>query len=171
MTSEPLTAPGEAVADRDAATAGFVMNHTMLRVRDPDASLRFYVGVLGMKLLRRIDNENGRFTLYFVGYADEDPPSDPDALRNYMSRRMGLVELTHNWGTENDPDFAGYHDGNAAPRGFGHIAVTVPDLDAACARFEKLGVPFQKRLSEGMMKTIAFIKDPDGYWVEILRKA
>lgn len=164
-----LTAPGETIADRDAATHGFVMNHTMMRVKDPKASLNFYVGVLGMKLLRTIENDQGKFTLYFVGYADEEPPSDAEALRTYMSRRSGLVELTHNWGTE---DQAGpvYHDGNSEPRGFGHIAVTVPDLEGACARFERLGVPFQKRLSDGMMKSLAFIKDPDGYWVEILAK-
>ncbi len=167
--SDPITAPGETVQDRDLATQGFVMNHTMMRIKDPKASLDFYIGVLGMKLLRKVNMEAGKFTLYFVGYADEEPPAEPEALRNYMSRRMGLVELTHNWGTE---DEAGpvYHDGNSEPRGFGHIAVTVPDLEEACERFERLGVPFQKRLHEGSMKTLAFIKDPDGYWVEILRK-
>ena len=67
-----------------------------------------------------------------------------------------------------DASFA-YHDGNSEPRGFGHICVSVPDVEAACARFERLGVPFQKRLTDGRMKDIAFIKDPDGYWVEILQ--
>ena len=61
-----------------------------------------------------------------------------------------------------------YHDGNAAPQGFGHIALDVPDLAAAVAHFDKHGVEFQKRPEDGMMKHIAFIKDPDGYWVEIL---
>ena len=60
-------------------------------------------------------------------------------------------------------------DGNSEPRGFGHICISVPDVEDACARFDALGVPFQKRLTDGRMKDIAFIKDPDGYWVEILQ--
>ena len=79
----------------------------------------------------------------------------------------GVLELTYNHGTEQQADFY-YHDGNSEPRGFGHLCVTVPDVHAACARFEALGVPFQKRLADGRMKHIAFIKDPDGYWIEIL---
>jgi lactoylglutathione lyase len=62
-----------------------------------------------------------------------------------------------------------YHSGNSEPRGFGHIAITVADVEAACARFEKLGVPFKKRLTDGKMRQIAFILDPDGYWIEVVR--
>ena len=67
-----------------------------------------------------------------------------------------------------DQQGAVYHDGNSDPRGFGHICVSVPDIEAACQRFEDLGVTFQKRLTDGRMKNLAFIKDPDGYWVEII---
>ena len=84
-----------------------------------------------------------------------------------MAGIPGVLELTHNHGTEKQ-DGPVYHDGNSDPRGFGHICVSVPELEAACARFEQLGVPFQKRLQDGRMKHIAFIKDPDGYWVEII---
>ena len=110
-----------------------------------------------------------------------------------MFGRPGLIELTHNWGTESDPSFAGYHSGNAAPQGFGHIGLVVPDVAAACARFDSLGVMFVscdccaqrrvgvlvtdllvsyclkvKRPDEGKMRNLAFIVDPDGHWVEIL---
>ena len=97
-------------------------------------------------------------------------PDDEDARREWLARQPGVLELTHNHGTESQ-DGPVYHDGNSDPRGFGHICVSVPDVRAACARFEELGVTFQKRLTDGTMKSIAFIKDPDGYWVEIIQPA
>lgn len=79
-----------------------------------------------------------------------------------MTCFSGILELTHNHGTESDPNFK-YSSGNSDPRGFGHIAITVDNVDEACARFERLGVTFQKKLSDGKMRHIAFILDPDGY--------
>jgi len=71
--------------------------------------------------------------------------------------------LSHDDGTESDPDFQGYASGKTeAGRGFGHIAISVDDVEKACERFERLGVAFQKRPSEGKMKNVAFILDPDG---------
>jgi lactoylglutathione lyase len=148
-------------------TAGFRLNHTMLRVRDPEASIGFYRDTLGMTLIDRFDFEAGKFSLYFLGYPDSPVPEDADDRVQWLFEQRALLELTHNWGTESDPSFA-YHNGNAEPRGFGHIALTVPDVDAACARFEERGVTFVKRPQDGTMKGLAFIQDPDGYWVEIV---
>ncbi|MET0245247.1 MAG: lactoylglutathione lyase [Sphingomonas sp.] len=155
---------------RPSGTVGFVLNQTMLRVRDPIASLAFYRDVLGMTLLQQLDFEEMRFSLYFLAYlADgEQIPQDPAERARFIFARETTLELTHNWGSESDPDFAGYHSGNDDPRGFGHLGISVPDVDAACARFETLGVPFRKRPQDGKMKGIAFITDPDGYWIEIL---
>lgn len=158
------------VAPRDAATRDFVFNHTMLRVKDATASLDFYTRVLGFTLVRKADFEQAKFSLFFLALIDDTAgiPDDEDARREWLARQPGVLELTHNHGTESQ-DGPVYHDGNSEPRGFGHLCVSVPDVRAACARFEDLGVPFQKRLSDGTMKSIAFIKDPDGYWVEIIQ--
>ncbi|WP_277979445.1 lactoylglutathione lyase [Sphingomonas phyllosphaerae] len=158
---------------RPAGTEGFTLNQTMLRVRDPVASLAFYQQVLGMTLLQRLDIEDMRFSLYFLAFLGEGEsvPDDPAERARFVFTRETTLELTHNWGTESDPDFAGYHNGNDEPRGFGHLGVSVPDVAAACARFEALGVPFRKRPDEGKMRDIAFVTDPDGYWIEILSPA
>lgn len=148
-------------------TAGFVLNQTMLRVRDPAKSTAFYRDVLGMTLLDRYDFPDMKFTLYFMGYPSGPIPTDGPARAKWVFEQPALLELTHNWGTEDDPAFA-YHNGNSEPRGFGHIGVSVPDVDGACARFESLGVEFVKKPQDGSMKGLAFIKDPDGYWIEIV---
>jgi len=146
---------------------GFVMNQTMLRIRDPAKSVPFYRDILGMTLIERFDFSPMKFSLYFMGFPESVVPENRAERIEWLFRQKALLELTHNWGTEADPAFR-YHDGNAEPRGFGHIGVSVPDVYQACSRFESLGVPFVKRPEDGMMKGLAFIKDPDGYWIEIL---
>ncbi|MGE6333098.1 lactoylglutathione lyase [Stenotrophomonas sp. NPDC077659] len=163
--------PGVA-AQAPAETHGFVFNHTMLRVKDITASLDFYTRVLGYQLIDKRDFAEAQFSLYFLAYvpAGVTVPEDDATRRVWMAGLPGVLELTHNHGTETQ-DGPVYHHGNSDPRGFGHICVSVPALEAACQRFEALGVPFQKRLTDGRMKNIAFIKDPDGYWVEIIANA
>ncbi len=150
-------------------TQGFVFNHSMLRVKDPQIALAFYTGVMGMRLLRKLDFPEMKFSLYFLHRATEgeQAPDDVGERTAWTFSQRGILELTHNWGTEFDPDFK-YHDGNAQPQGFGHICFSVPDLDAATAWFDQNQVVFVKRPDQGKMKDVAFIKDPDGYWIEIV---
>ena len=122
--------------------------HTMLRVGNHDRSLAFYTEVLGMRLLRRQDYPDGRFTLAFVGYGDE--------------AETAVLELTHNW------DTAAYELGNA----FGHVAIAVPDAYAACAAIRARGGKVVREA--GPMKhgttVIAFVEDPDGYRIELIQR-
>lgn len=122
--------------------------HTMIRVGDLDRSIRFYTDVLGMKLLRRKDYPDGKFTLAFVGYGPET--------------EHAVIELTYNWGTEK------YDLGNA----FGHIALEVDDAYRACEDIRKRGGKVTREA--GPMKhgttVIAFVEDPDGYKIELIQK-
>jgi lactoylglutathione lyase len=163
--------PGVAAPPAEAAR-GFVFNHTMMRVKDPAVSLAFYTGVLGLRVLRRLDFPEMKFSLYFLSHADADGPAPDDAGERtaWTFGRRGVLELTHNWGTESDPAFK-YHDGNAQPQGFGHICFSVPDLDAAIRWLDENQVTYVKRPEQGKMRDVAFIKDPDGYWVEIIEAA
>lgn len=122
--------------------------HTMLRVGNLEKSLGFYTQVLGMKLLRRKDYPDGKFTLAFVGYQDEASGT--------------VLELTHNWDTSE------YNLGE----GFGHIAIEVDDAYQACENTRKLGGKVTREA--GPMKhgttVIAFVEDPDGYKIEFIQK-
>ena len=122
--------------------------HTMLRVGDLDRSLAFYQEVLGMKLLRKSDYPEGKFTLAFVGYGDEIDHT--------------VLELTHNWETSS------YDLGNA----YGHIAIEVEDAYTACDAARAKGGNVVREA--GPMKhgttVIAFVEDPDGYKIEFIQK-
>jgi lactoylglutathione lyase len=162
--------PG-AVADVPPATHGFRLNHSMLRVKDPQASLQFYTHVLGMGVLRKIDFPEMKFSLYFLARLEgrgQDVPQDDGERTAWTFAQEGILELTHNWGTEADLGFR-YHDGNSQPQGFGHICFSVPSLEAAVRWFDDNGVEFVKRPEQGKMRNVAFIKDPDGYWIEIVQ--
>ncbi|MCP1673224.1 lactoylglutathione lyase [Natronocella acetinitrilica] len=155
-----------------AETAGFRLNHTMLRVKDPQRSLDYYSRVFGMRLLRKLDFPEMQFSLYFLAKLDdgEQPPEDVAERTQWTFSQRGILELTHNWGSEEKTDFS-YHDGNAEPQGFGHICFAVPDLDAAVRWFDSNDVDYVKRPEQGKMKNVAFVKDPDGYWIEIVEPA
>ena len=118
--------------------------HTMLRVKDLDASLDFFVNKLGLKELRRHDSEGGRFTLVFLGTGHADDPA--------------TIELTHNW----DQDEA-YTVG----RSFGHLAFEVDDIYELCRRLQQSGVTILRPPRDGRM---AFVRSPDQQSVELLQK-
>ncbi|QJC54853.1 Lactoylglutathione lyase [Polaromonas vacuolata] len=159
-------------AQPSSASNGFVFNHTMLRMKDPKVSLDFYSRIMGMQVLRKLDFPEMKFSLYFLAkpQADDPAPEDVAERTSWTFKQRGVLELTHNWGSEEDADFK-YHDGNAQPQGFGHICFAVPNLAAAVAWFDENKVVFVKRPEQGKMKDVAFIKDPDGYWIEIVEPA
>ncbi|MBT0726447.1 lactoylglutathione lyase [Rosenbergiella australiborealis] len=151
------------------ASAGYQFNHTMIRVKNLQASINFYTQVLGFVPVCEHINSDAAFTIvYLIRAPLASIPDDDTARQEWVLRQTGVLELTYNHGTELKPDFH-YHNGNDAPQGYGHICISVPDVRQACKRFEQLNVTFQKRLTDGRMKHIAFIKDPDGYWIEILQ--
>ena len=123
--------------------------HTMVRVSDLDASLRFWCDHLGLKEMRRMDNETGRFTLVFLA-------APKDAERS-EAERSPEVELTYNWDPE---DYTG-------GRNFGHLAYKVDDLYAACQRLMDGGVTINRPPRDGYM---AFVRSPDGISVELLQE-
>ena len=171
MNFSTETHPG-VCAQPSAASKGFVLNHCMLRVKDPAVALDFYTRVFGMRVLRKLDFPEMKFSLYFLHRAVEGQPAPEDVGERtaWTFAQHGILELTHNWGTEADAGFV-YHDGNAQPQGFGHICFSVPDLDAAVAWFDENKVQYVKRPDAGKMKNVAFIKDSDGYWIEIVEPA
>ncbi|KAI5923548.1 Glyoxalase/Bleomycin resistance protein/Dihydroxybiphenyl dioxygenase [Camillea tinctor] len=154
--------PEEEGKETDPRT--YRMNHTMIRVKDAEKSLKFYQEVLGMTLFRTVEQSAAKFNLYFLGY----PGSKGMPEGGFTADYEGLLELTWNYGTEKDENFK-YHDGNSEPQGFGHICVSVDNLDAACSRFETMNCNWKKRLTDGRMRNVAFLLDPDGYWVEIVQ--
>ena len=123
--------------------------HTMLRVGDLQRSVDFYTKQLGMKELRRRDVPDGKYTLAFVGYGDEDSAT--------------VLELTYNYGVER------YEHGGA----FGHLAIGVPDVAAACEKLRAAGTKITREPGPVKFGTtvIAFIEDPDGYKIELIQRA
>lgn len=122
--------------------------HTMLRISDMGNSTKFYTQILGMKLLRVLEQPSEKYTLLFFGYGDESSTS--------------VVELTYNYGTSD------YELGN----GFGHIAIGVKNIKTTLNRIKKLGYPIDLNVKKlkGSNEKIAFISDPDGYNIELIER-
>jgi lactoylglutathione lyase len=122
--------------------------HTMLRVGDLPRSIGFYTGVLGMKVLRATDRPEQKYKLVFVGYGDET--------------QHAVIELTYNYGVDH------YDLGDA----FGHIAIEVPDVAAACTAVREKGGAVTREAGpvKGGTTVIAFVQDPDGYKIELIQR-
>ncbi len=129
--------------------ANYRMLHTMIRVMDLDKSLAFYTGAMGMKILRKRDVPEGKYTLAFVGYDDESS--------------QAVVELTYNWDQAKP-----YEIGT----GFGHLAVGVPDVKGVCDQVAKAGGKITRPPGPVKFGTtvIAFVEDPDGYKIELIER-
>jgi len=123
--------------------------HTMVRVKDFDASLKFYCELLGLKEVRRIENQGGRFTLVFL--------CAPADFERALKDEAPMVELTHNWDTE---DYKG-------GRNFGHLAYRVENIYALCQKLMDGGVTINRPPRDGHM---AFVRSPDGISVELLQE-
>ncbi|MFT5112380.1 MAG: lactoylglutathione lyase [Parasphingorhabdus sp.] len=134
------------MSENNTALPDFRLDHTMIRVRSLDRTLDFYTRILGMKILRQNEYPEGRFTNTFVGYTDEDSGTN--------------LEITYNWDQQDD-----YDRGN----GWGHLAIKVSDVYAASAYLKEQGVKFSKEPSpmKSGTRVLAFIKDPDGYPIEL----
>jgi len=150
---------------------------TMLRIADPIKSLTFYKDVMGMTLIDSFDFPQWKFGIYFLitlpeGETYDLTPGTQEAHDFMWNIEGTALELTHNYGTE-DPSssFEGYYPGNKENDGFGHIAFNTDDVYTACEALEKAGIMFKKKPDEGRMKGLAFAYDPDGYWVEIVKRS
>ncbi|MDE2574830.1 MAG: lactoylglutathione lyase [Rhodospirillales bacterium] len=123
--------------------------HTMLRVGDLDRSVKFYTELFGMTELRRRDVPDGKYTLAFLGFGDEEHNT--------------VLELTYNWGVDH------YEIGTA----FGHLAIGMPDVYAACAKLRAAGAKITREAGPVKFGTtvIAFVEDPDGYKIELVQRA
>ncbi|MDR2128469.1 MAG: lactoylglutathione lyase [Burkholderiaceae bacterium] len=124
--------------------------HTMLRVGDLDRSIHFYTRVLGMQLLRRVENPQYKYTLVYLGFGGGNPD-------------QAELELTYNW------DTSSYEHGSA----YGHIAIGVPDAYDACAKIKAAGGQVTREAGplKGGSTVIAFVTDPDGYKIELIEQA
>ncbi|CZR45344.1 putative GLO1-glyoxalase I [Fusarium proliferatum ET1] len=138
------------------------VNQYALRVTDASRSVRYYTENLGMKLIKTLENANRNSKTFLLGY----PSTGPFTGTENLSRREGLLALIWQGGENELPQV---HNGNDQPQGFGHICIIVDNIDAACARLERLNVAWKKRLTDGKMKNVAFLLDPDSYWIELVQ--
>lgn len=131
--------------------------HTMIRISDVDASLKFFCEGLGFQELRRVDNEKGKFTLFFLATPEDLKRSGLKGDEYPLPSGLPMIELTHNW------DEAGYGEG----RNFGHMAFRVDNVYETCAHLSKMGYDINRPPRDGYM---AFVRSPDNISIELLQR-
>jgi len=139
---------------------------TTIRCKDPKVSIPFYETHFGMKMIQKIEMSTlkpQRTNYYLITMKEEQKEADPTV--------DVAVVLAHHWGDENKADLKLNHGNDTEMgRGFGHIAFNCADVNASCKKLEEAGVGFKKKPNEGRMKGLAFALDPDGYWIEIVKR-
>ncbi|OQR98827.1 lactoylglutathione lyase [Achlya hypogyna] len=163
VTADPDGYPVRVEERTAAATnANPSWHRSMIRVRNGKASADFYQTICGLHLYGTKRNTEDASTSYFLGSVPQT--TDADWLENQLGTVLELREF-------DETPAEGYVNGNTEPyRGFGHLALIVDDVYETCAAMEELGVAFQKKPDDGRMKGLAFIKDIDNYWIEIIRR-
>ncbi|EME27390.1 lactoylglutathione lyase [Galdieria sulphuraria] len=150
-----------------------VLAETMLRIKDPAVSKEFYEKGLGMNFLGHLEIPSSRSTVYYYGYANSSSNEIYSMINKFKTYQWTIprMALQYLWDSESD-SFLSYHNGNSEPKGFGHIGLTVDDIYGACYRIQKAGYkiirkpgPFQD------VGEIAFVSDPDGYWIELIQRS
>lgn len=142
------------------------MNHTMIRVKDPAKSLKFYQGVLGMQLFHVSKFPDAKFTLYFLGYDDSPDFKENTESLTHRASRQSIIEMTHNWGTETQSDFSYYTFGkDEGIVGFDHFGVTIPEAAKFCSKLHGNANVLVKYNTE--IKDTAVLADPDGWKVYV----
>jgi len=136
--------------------------HTMVRVTDIEASLKFYCDGLGLKEVRRVENEGGRFTLVFLASPDDLKRSGLKGDEYPLPSGLPMIELTYNWPDENG-EIEDYGEG----RNFGHLAYRVDDVYATCQHLMDMGVTINRPPRDGNM---AFVRSPDNISIELLQR-
>jgi lactoylglutathione lyase len=136
--------------------------HTMVRVADIDASLKFYCDGLGLKEVRRVENEKGRYTLVFLASPDDLKRRGLKGDESPMPTGLPMIELTYNWPNENkeSEDYGG-------ARNFGHLAYRVDDIYALCQHLMDMGITINRPPRDGNM---AFVRSPDNISIELLQR-
>ncbi len=137
--------------------------HTMVRITDIDKSLRFYCKGLGLKEIRRVDNEAGRFTLIFLAAENDIKRANLTGHEAAMPSGLPMIELTYNWPPDTD---IGAGEVYGEGRNFGHMAYRVDDVYAVCQRLMDMGVTINRPPRDGYM---AFVRSPDNISIELLQ--
>eukprot|EP00512_Aurantiochytrium_limacinum_P003712 CAMPEP_0171500352 /NCGR_PEP_ID=MMETSP0958-20121227/8941_1 /TAXON_ID=87120 /ORGANISM="Aurantiochytrium limacinum, Strain ATCCMYA-1381" /LENGTH=363 /DNA_ID=CAMNT_0012035019 /DNA_START=93 /DNA_END=1184 /DNA_ORIENTATION=- len=167
-------------AQREVEADRYNLSQTMIRITDPNLSIPFYRDLFGMEVVREshYDKDKGDFSLFFLATQTEELEKLKASGCEAITKTLWdpCLELTWNHGTENE-EGPQYHNGNdtefngkSAPKGFGHLAFLLDDVEKCCDILAELNVPFVQKTQDGLFRKVAFVKDPTGYWIELIQR-